>query len=117
MQDNSIIRVWGWPLSSTIACGLGEGWEEQMGAAMAYLAIHSAASRPKCGLIESMSSYKYTWKHDISILSKRSLDFPQPLVSGMIFVDLMNGKAYRVHSVHKAKEHDKFIAQMPDDVV
>lgn len=61
--------------------------------------------------------YRYTWKHEISILSKRQLEFPQPLLSGMIFADLLNGKAYRVHSVFKAKEHDRFVEQMPDDVV
>ena len=61
--------------------------------------------------------YTYTWKHEISILSNRSLEFPEPLVVGTIFVDLQNGKAYRVHHVGKAKDLDRKVSQMPDEVV
>lgn len=61
--------------------------------------------------------FNYTWKHEISIFSKHGLHFTQPLTAGMIFVDLLNGKAYRVHSVYKAKEFDRAGTTMPEDVV
>jgi hypothetical protein len=66
---------------------------------------------------DPVSTYTYTWKHEISILSKRSLEFRQPLIAGMIFVDLQNGNAYRVQSVSRAKDLDKVVSQMPDEVV
>jgi hypothetical protein len=61
--------------------------------------------------------YKYTWKHGISMLSNLSVSFRQPLSEGMAFVDLFTGDVYRVHSLHKAKEGDRYIEQMPEDVV
>jgi hypothetical protein len=63
------------------------------------------------------NDYNYTWKHGISILSKHSLRFPQPLLSGMIFVDLLNGEAYRVHSLYMAKDFDRAGTTMPEEVV
>jgi hypothetical protein len=62
--------------------------------------------------------YKYTWKHEIAFATTKQLEFRKaPLQPGMIFVDLLNGKAYRVHSIFKAKENDRFHSAMPEDVV
>src|ERR1700722_6171052 len=61
--------------------------------------------------------YDYTWKHEVSILSKHGLHFTQPLTAGVVFVDLLDGKAYRVHSVYKAEEFDRSGPSMPEDVV
>jgi hypothetical protein len=60
--------------------------------------------------------YKYTWKHGISISSKRHFEFKKPLLVGMVLVDLLNGETYRVHSIYKAKEHDRMSTLMPEDV-
>ena len=35
----------------------------------------------------------------------------------MVFADLLTGNAYRVHSLYKAKEHDRITTSMPEDVV
>lgn len=59
--------------------------------------------------------YSYTWKQGGS--SNRSIDFKQPLLEGTVFVDLLSGKAYRVHSLYKAKENDRAFPEMPEDVV
>lgn len=59
----------------------------------------------------------YTWKHEISIFSNRTLRFRQPLRTGMIFVDLLNGDVYRVHSIYPAREFDRSGKQMPEEVV
>jgi hypothetical protein len=62
--------------------------------------------------------YKYTWKHEIAFATRKQLEFRKaPLQPGMIFVDLLSGKAYRVHSIFKAKENDRFYSAMPEDVV
>jgi hypothetical protein len=64
------------------------------------------------------SVYRYTWKHEIAFATRKQLEFRKsPLEPGMIFVDLLNGKTYRVHSVFKAKENDRFHSAMPEDVV
>jgi hypothetical protein len=65
----------------------------------------------------SVPIYKYTWKHEIAFATRRQLGFRKPLERGMIFVDLVNGKSYRVHSIFKAKENDRFHPAMPEDVV
>src|ERR1700722_17034925 len=62
--------------------------------------------------------YKYTWKHEIAFATRKQLEFRRvPLQPGMVFVDLLNGRAYRVHSIFKAKENDRFHTAMPEDVV
>ncbi len=61
--------------------------------------------------------YKYTWKHGISFTSNIQVEFLRPLLQGMIFVDLSNGRTYRVHSLYKAKEMDRLHKGMPEDVV
>jgi hypothetical protein len=63
------------------------------------------------------TNHEYTWKHGISILSQHTLQFSRPLLVGMIFVDLLNGEAYRVHSLYKAKGLDRSGTTMPEDVV
>jgi hypothetical protein len=60
---------------------------------------------------------EYTWKHAISGSSNRGLTFDRPLLEGMVFADLLTGKTYRVHSLYKAKEHDRITKSMPEDVV
>jgi hypothetical protein len=60
---------------------------------------------------------EYTWKHAISGTSNRGLKFDRPLLEGMVFADLLTGKTYRVHSLYKAKEHDRITTSMPEDVV
>jgi hypothetical protein len=62
-------------------------------------------------------AYKYTWKHGICISSNAEVEFRVPLQQGMIFVDLLNGNAYLVHSLYKAKENDRMITTMSEDVV
>jgi hypothetical protein len=61
--------------------------------------------------------YKYTWKDGITIFSKHQIEFPQPLLDGMIFVDLLTGKTYRVNALYKAKEFDRAGPGMAEDVV
>jgi len=61
--------------------------------------------------------YRYTWKHGISISSRTEVKFRVPLQQGMIFVDLLNGDSYQVHSLYKAKELDRFSTVMPENVV
>ena len=62
--------------------------------------------------------YRYTWKHEIAFATRKQLEFRKvPLQPGVIFVDLLNGKAYRVHSIFKAGENDRFHSAMPEDVV
>ena len=60
---------------------------------------------------------EYTWKHAISGTSNRGLKFDRPLLEGMVFADLLSGKTYQVHSVCKAKEHDRITTSMSEDVV
>jgi hypothetical protein len=61
--------------------------------------------------------YKYTWKNGIEMLSAYAVAFNQELVKDKVFVDLRNGDAHRVFSVHKAKDNDRDNADMPEDVV
>jgi hypothetical protein len=62
--------------------------------------------------------FKYTWKHEIAFATRRQIEFSKvSLKPGMIFVDLLSGRAYRVHSIFKAKENDRFHPAMPENVV
>lgn len=62
------------------------------------------------------TKHEYTWKHGISIRSNRSLRFDKPLEVGTVFADLLTGEAYRVHSIYPAKELDRAISTMPEEV-
>jgi|SRR5271169_1146317 len=63
------------------------------------------------------AAHQYTWKNDITFCSNQEVRFPIALQKDMTFVDLLNGKTYKVLSVQKAKENDRDNLQMPEDVV
>jgi hypothetical protein len=60
---------------------------------------------------------EYTWKHNITILSNRTLKTNRPVEVGTVLTDLCNGDKYRVMAISKAKEHDRVHPMLPDDVV
>jgi hypothetical protein len=60
---------------------------------------------------------EYTWKHNIAILSNRTLKTNKPVEVGAVLTDLCNGDLYRVTAVTKAQEHDRVHPMLPEDVV